>query len=279
MSFIERFTKKQLKQELTMITNGELREIEHNELRNILGAKVEVKLLPDYVTPEIIKNLHRFGFNKIIYSKKLHGLTDADYIKTEGVENCLKEIELLYPKLRIYESLSNKEKIDHSIPRMLQKWYLQNVLSGNINICNSSDVWLAIETVHKPDYKSKYIDTLVADMLRLDGDRFIKSCDAVDEAIEKEKSKVLRLLGLSGTPATLRMLEADEWNQTANRLGWGKTDTCEWTNTKYRHPNGRVGRVIAGHSNYGGAGYARGAFTNYQSGGVGWRVAIVLNYE
>lgn len=256
------------------VATGEVQRKEQEAWSNVLGARVDVAPLPDYVTPDVKRKLEELGFGKLIYIPKLD-LKTASHIGSVGVDSYLKELQRRYPKWKPVEDLSDSEKRDHTVPRNLEEWYWQNVGDGNIDFPSLKGQWMAVETVDKPKWGDSYPDTPFARKIGQRGNRFSKSWNTINGAIEKEKAKVIRELGLSGRAVDLRQLEALEWNLAGNREGWGKTDSYEWTNTEYR-VSGDSYRVLVGYSAYGGAGLAVWYHPDLGDGAVGWRAAVVL---
>lgn len=244
---------------------------EQRKWQDILGTRVEVKPLPASVTPEVRKNLEAFGF-ELVYLPKLDIGTLAD-LKRAGEGKHLDDLQRRYPNWKHYESMADRDKSDHSKPRNLNEWFWGNVKNGNINFPELSGQWMAVEKMPKPAYRSAYESTPVGARLGF-RDRFNVSWNDAKAAIDRKKAKLLSDIGLR-SGADMRMLEALEWNMVANREGWGKTDTYEWTNTEVRDAGGSR-RVYVGSSDLGGAAYASWGHPGYSGAGLGFRVAVVL---
>jgi hypothetical protein len=101
----------------------------HND---VLGARVDVAPLPDYVTPDVQRNLKGLGFEEIIYMPSLDLKTVA-YLRSVGVDRYLEELQQKYPKWKPLESLLDRERADHTVPRNLEKsYYWRRVKNGEI---------------------------------------------------------------------------------------------------------------------------------------------------
>jgi hypothetical protein len=185
---------------------SELVRGEQKAWKNVLGARVDIAPLPEYVMPEAQRNLEKLGFEKIIYMPKLN-LKTVDYLRSVGVDRYLEELQEEYPKWKNFESLSDSQRGDHTISRNLEKDYWEKVLYGNIDFPALSGQWMAVETVAKPSYGKKYSHTAFAEKLGFGDDRFNVSWSAVHTAIEREKRGILGgELGLEGRPADIRLL-------------------------------------------------------------------------
>lgn len=112
---------------------------------------------------------------------------------------------------------------------------------------------MAVERVDKPPYRTKYAQTPLATLMGVD-DRFNTSWNTLSEGINKIKPVVIDKVGV-GNKANLRRLTPEEYNLLANRFGWGGTNTYEWLEEEYRHPDGPSNRLFAGDSDNGGAAY------------------------
>jgi hypothetical protein len=208
---------------------SELAQREQEAWQNTLGARVEVKPLPKIVTPEVRMNLEQLGLG-LRYIPALD-LSYLSYLSV-GIDRYLTDkLQRKYPKWNPYESLSYKEQIDHSVPRNLERWFWGEVENRDISFPVLPGQWLAVETVEKPEYGTKYPRTPFAERIGFQNDRFRVSWYEAHKAIVREKESILSDIGLSRPPANIRFLEATEYNLLANREGWGKTNTYEWTNT------------------------------------------------
>jgi hypothetical protein len=260
--------------ELTAEAISELHQREQKAWQNTLGAHVEVKSLPDYVTPEVRSNLERMGFG-LRYIPAID-LSQSAYISVVGIDRYQAALERQYPRWKPYESLYKKQR-DHSVPRNLEKWFWHRVSHGDIGIPVLSGQWMAVETVEKPEYGKTYASTPFAERIGFQDDRFSAPWNDVRDAIEREKPKIITDIGLSGMPADIRFLEAIEWNLLGNREGWGKTNTYEWTKTGYRSELDNLGLLVAGNYDEGGAAAVRWSYPNDSYDDVGFRAAVVLD--
>jgi hypothetical protein len=270
--------------EITPIENKNLPDVkeappgiartEQEAWQNILGTHVEVKPLPDSVTPEVRSNLERMGFG-LRYVPALD-LGNIAYLRERGVNKYLAELQQKYPKWKPFESLSDRERADHTVPRSLEKWYWEHVNDGRVAFPVLPGQWMSVETVDKPSYREKYARTPFAERLGFRDNRFNVSWTDAHTAIEREKLSILSDIGVSGRSVDSRFLEAIEWNLLGNREGWGKTNTSEWTNTEFRGPGGLRRRLIVGHSGRGGAAYVDRDHPDVSGNHIGFRAAIVL---
>ncbi len=257
----------------TATETSELGRRETEAWQRVLGTRVEVKPLPESVTPEVRRNLERLGFD-LRYVPKIE-LADRDAIRRKGVDQYLKDLQRQYPNWKPYESLGDREQSDHRIPRNLREWYWELVKDGKVDMPVLPGQWLAVETVDKPSYGNKYARTAFAEKLGFRDDRFNVSWNDANNAIERQKRAVLGEVGLTGRSADIRLLETPEWNLLGNREGWGATDTYEWTNTEYRESGGPR-RLVVGGSDYGGAANVYWAHPDYSYDNVGFRAAVVV---
>lgn len=239
--------------------------------KNVLGAEIEVRPLPDYLTPEVQTNLERFGFD-LRYIPRLE-LGTIDDIRRRGVDQYLKKLERNYPTWKPFEGLSDREKHDHSVPRNLEQRFWEGVKDGFFDFPALPGQWMAVETVEKPAYRRKYARTPFTDLLGID-DRFDVSWNYPKTAIDREKSEILSKIGLA-RGADLRFLEILEWNLIGNREGWGQTNTYELTNTGKGEPLG-PSRLIVGNSDYGGVAGFSWDIPDHSLGRVGFRAAVVF---
>ncbi len=181
---------------------SEIITFERNEWLKVLGSEIEVKRLPEGITPEVIANLKNLG------------------------------LELRFIPALELDALALREKG-----------------AGG----------------------GKYPHSPLTNRLGF-SDRFNVSGDDVNRAIEDRKQSILSEIGLSGQ-ADIRLLEALEWNLLANREGWGKTNSSEWTNTRYPR---RLLHLTIGDFESGGAAYVSGKISNYSFASIGFRVAVEI---
>jgi hypothetical protein len=261
------------RRELKIEVASELEKSEQEAWQRLLGTRVEVKPLPDYVASEVRRNLEQMGFG-LRYVPSF----DLGYVaclRERGVNKYLAELQRKYPKWKSLESLSYEERRDHSVPRNLEKWFWGRVENEDIGMPALSGQWIAVETVEKPEYGTKYPKTPFVERIGFQDDRFNVSWNEAHNAIEREKPRILSDIGVSGRSVDLRFLEVIEWNLLANREGWGKTNTYEWTNTEYRG-SGDSRRLVAGSSDGGGAANVYWVHPARSNGLVGFRAAVVL---
>lgn len=267
--------------EKTPIQNKNLPEIkeappgiartEQEAWQNMLGTRVEVKPLPDSVTPDVRRNLEGMGFN-LRYVPALN-IGNADDLREGVIDGYLNKLQQRYPRWKPLERLTFRERADHSIPRNLDKWFWKLVKDGDIDFPVLPGQWMAVETLDKPSFGQKYARTPLAEKLGFN-DRFNKRWDSVKDRIDSQKGPILAEVGLTHE-ADLRLLEALEWNLLGNREGWGRTNTYEWTNTEYRG-FGVAHRLIVGDSDSGGAADVRWGYPGRSVGSIGFRAAVVL---
>ncbi len=251
----------------------ELEKREHDAWTRVLGTEVEVKPLPEYVTPEVIKNLEKLGMG-LRFIPNLN-LGTLDKLKKVGEEEFLKRLEERYPNWRRYEGLDNRtEKGNHSINRNLQQWYWKQVKNKRIDFPQLEGYWVAIETIPKPPFFEKYKDSPVIDLLGVP-DRLDVSPNDVVKAIKAKKSELLTQAGLPAS-SDVKLPEAIEWNLLANREEWGKTNTYESTNTKYRQ-RGASGNLYVGSIGRGGAAFVYWGLSGGSTHLKGFRLMVVLS--
>ena len=244
---------------------------EQSAWKKVLGTEVDIQPLPASITPEVRKNLERMGMElRFIPSLNLDTLGN---LKRKGEESYLSDLQRRYPNWKRYESLNETEQSDHSINRNIEEWYWRNVKDGNIDFPQPHGVWVAVETMPKPSTGETYKRTSVSEKLGL-SDRLSVSWNDAQTAIQKAKQSILSEAGLPES-SDIRMLEALEWNLLANREGWGKSDTYEWTNTELRD-SGESARVFVGYGVGGGAANAAWSHPGSSGDGLGFRVAVVL---
>lgn len=273
-----------------VIDSSDLIRFEKFKWNETLGASVEVKPLPEFVTPEVKRNLERLGMElRYIPALDLGTKDDIKPItrsggswvrpRTEEVtgaeEAYLKGLEEKYPKWHRYEGMDPDDKEAHDIPRNLNEWFWSQVKDGTIDFPNLPGQWVAVETMQKPKYGEKYPPTALTSKMGIE-DRFSVSWDDAKAKIDGIKTDLLIDAGLIGVvSADVQMLDALPWNLLANREGWGKTDTYEWTNTEFRGRGGSS-RVFVGSPFLGGAAGADWSFPDDRLDRLGFRVAVIL---
>ncbi len=251
-------------------TSG-LESQEQRVWQDILGGQVDIARLPDYISPEVIRNLEAFGM-------ELRFVPSLDLMQaslgSKNVGEYLREINARYPNWKPYESLSDQEKVDHTKIRNLRSWYWEQVKANKVNFPTLPGKWIAVETMDKPSYGNQYAQTPITARLGL-SDRFNVSWNNAKEGINRIKPDLLSTLGLTGK-ADMRLLTALEWNLLGNREGWGATDTYEWVEDEYRE-SGVSRRLLVGGSDDGGASYVDWDHPGYSDDGIGFRAAVVLD--
>lgn len=238
-----------------------------------LGVPAEVVPLPSEVTQDVVEKLRNMGME--IRSLPRLNIGTLDDLKRIGTKAFLVRIEQKYPGFRVFESLSISEKYDRPIGRLLNKQYWNMVKDGTLPFPDGYNKggWLAIETMPKPSSGVSYDDTPLTTKLGFQ-DRFNVSANSADQAIRRQAAGILTDSGLPNN-RTVRMPTPEEWNLLANREGWGKTDSWEWTGidaSSYGGPR----RVLVGHFDGGGAAGTRWFPPSDSSDGVGFRIAVVL---
>lgn len=245
---------------------------EQEAWKKVLGVEVDIAPIPDSVTPEVREKLKDLGM-ELRFIPDLD-LDTVEEIKKIGVDEYLKSLQRRYPNWHKYETLSDSQKSDHSIPRNIEEWYWNLVKDGKVSFPKLSGKWIAVETILKPQYGEKYGSSKITDELGLE-DRFNVSWNDASKRISEAEGNILSAAGLPIIGEQVRMLEAVEWNLLANREGWGKTNTYEWTNTEYRGDGGSY-RFIVGFSVLGGAAFARWNSPERSDDFLGFRLAVVL---
>lgn len=254
------------------VVSSETLKSEQESWKNVLGVDVEISPLPTSVTPEVREKLKNLGMElRFIPNLDLNTLTE---IKRSGVDEYLKTLQSRYPNWHKYETLTDAQKNDHSVSRNLEEWYWNLVKDEKVPFPTLPGKWIAVETMPKPKYGDKYSPSKITDELGLE-DRFNVSWNDAKKAIDSAEGNLLSAMGLPIIGGQVRMLEAVEWNLLANREGWGKTNTYEWTNTEYSD-DGDSRRVVVGYSVYGGAAYANWDRPEASDDCLGFRLAVVL---
>jgi len=239
----------------------------------VLGADVEVKPLPEYITPKVMEKLKGLGM-ELRYVPALE-LGDINLLRQKGIEQYLRDLQRVYPNWKPYESLSITEKSDHRVLRNLGHLYWEAVKDGKVDFPTLPGQWLAVETIEKPPRGIKYSRTAFTTKLGIRKDRSGFEWPILQEIFERKKEGILGQIGLTGKPADIRFLEGLEWNLLGNREGWGKTDMFEWTNTKFREGyNSRI--LVVGNSTEGGAAGTHREHPGRIADYVGFRAAVVL---
>src|SRR4030042_4585802 len=136
--------------------------------QKVLGREFEIKPLPQFVTPEVRRNLEKFGFAlRFIPSLDL----DLESLKKNNIDEYLQKLKKSYPNWRPYESLTVNQEENHRVVRNLRRWYWERVETGEVSLPNLFGFWLAVETIKKPGQWNEYHRSLVTDRLGSNGDR------------------------------------------------------------------------------------------------------------
>ena len=255
---------------------SEIQIAEQRAWQDVLGAQVDIAPLPGYVTPEIQRRLEVLGM-ELRFVPNLDLLQSS--LGTKSVGEYLQELNALYPNWKPYESLSDREKADHSNTRNLREWFWEQVKANNVNFPNLPGQWMAVETMPKPSYGQKYQSSALTTAMGLN-DRFNVSWTKAKKELNTAKGYIktqagLDRAGIDHPSVDLRLLTAAEWNLLGNREGWGQTDTYEWVEDEYRG-SGDSRRLVVGYSDRGGASYVDWARPGSSGDRVGFRAAVVL---
>lgn len=249
---------------------------EHKKWQEVLGVPVEVKPIPDYITPEIREALLREGL-ELRYIPALDLGTPEDLARNP---NYAEYLQRRYPNWRYYEGMDISERLNISIPRNLNNWFWGQVKQGNIDFPNLPGQWVAVETRRKRQdgetYRSSH--TLAWELRTLKTDDHGRIFWGIlNAAINKTKGTFISQLGLSDYNVDLTLLDPVSWNLLANREGWGKTYNNEWTSAEIRDL-GRPRLVVVGEAGRGGAAYALGSETSSEIAGFSheFRAALLL---
>jgi hypothetical protein len=239
---------------------------EQEKWRDVFWTDIEVKPLPEGVTPEVIEKLKEFGMElRYIPELQLGSSVSEDGEEShlfpgflvEGIgseqksvstDEYLKLLEEKYPGWHRFESLDNRQKKDHTVSRNLKKEFWEDIVWGRVPFPKKGGYWLAVEV--QPALKISF--------------------DEVNNYLE-EKKEILQKIDYPY--GDIRMLEALEWNLLANRDGWGVTRNSEWTATT--REDGKV--AVVGDLKKGGAGAVEWHdILDSESEGIGFRLVIVL---
>ena len=245
-----------------------------NKLRPAPGSVFEIPELPRSVPPESLEKFAGDAENIGVRSFPKLDIGTPDDLRRMDVDDFLARIEERYPGLRVYETLSDAEKNDHTVGRLLRKWYWEQVKDGKIDfpeIYNKGG-WFVTEVMSKPMYRDSYEETMISGELG-HTNRFNVTWDTAHGDIVRNKSEILSKLGLPSN-LEVRMPTAAELNMLLNRMEVG-TDTYEWTEDEYRG-DGASNRVVVGGSALGGAARAGWLYPVDSRNGLGFRVAVVL---
>ncbi len=222
---------------------------EQEAWKSVLGTEVKIEPVPEYLkNPQVNENLLALGMEPV-YIPQLHLGTPND-LKLWGEKKFINEMsqKYFYPDWKRYEGLTKKKQVDHKISRNLNEWYWGEVKKGNVGFPELKGSWVAVETMPKPSRGKKYPDSEITKILGFPN-RFSISWNEAKKAMKEKKNELLARAGLPDN-YTIRLPEVIEWNLLANRFGWGKTDSYEWTNTKHHLFEGYL---VIGNSDMGGA--------------------------
>ncbi|MBU0978296.1 MAG: AAA family ATPase [Patescibacteria group bacterium] len=245
-----------------------------DKLKPASGSVFEIPELPRSIPLEALEKFANDTEHIGVRSIPKLDIGTPDDLRRMDVDDFLARIEERYPGLRVYESLSPAERDDHTVGRLLRKWYWEEVKSGKIDfpeIYNKGG-WFVTEVMPKPMSRDTYDETMISAELG-HTNRFNVTWDTAHGDIVRNKSEILSKLGLPSN-LEVRMPTAAELNMLLNRMEVG-TNTYEWTEDEYRDGGGPV-RVLVGHSGPGGAARARWLRPSDSLGYVGFRVVVVL---
>jgi MoxR-like ATPase len=245
-----------------------------DKLKPASGSVFEIPELPRSIPLEALEKFANDTEHIGVRSIPRLDIGTPEDLRRMDVDDFLARIEERYPGLRVYESLSSAERDDHTVGRLLRKWYWEEVKSGKIDfpeIYNKGG-WFVTEVMPKPMYRDTYDETMISAELG-HTNRFNVTWDTAHGDIVRNKSEILSKLGLPSN-LEVRMPTAAELNMLLNRMEVG-TDTYEWTEDEYR-VGGAPHRVVVGRSDDGGAACAFWARPSRSNDYVGFRVAVVL---
>ena len=259
----------------------QLRKREVEAWEKVLVTKEKIAPLPNYLTKEVIKNLEELGLEMRFVPKLEIGTLEE--LGSMGVEAFVERICQRYPGLHRYEAMSDQDKNNHDIARLMDKDYWEAVSQGKIPFPEYSPGWLAVETLAKPNYGTAYQETELSAILMESShpgstaplERFNFDWNRATQHVDRAKDKIINRLELSSVKnkIEIRLPEAHEYNLLANREGWGKTNTWEWVNTPY---DSGAQRLNLGYSAHGGAARVGWDVPEITYGFLGFRVAVVF---
>lgn len=254
--------------ELDIINN------EKSQWKRVLGTEIDVPRIPYIVTPEVQENLKEMGMElRFIPALDLGNLNKLKKLRREKY---LKNLQYSYPGWNPYEELKNKEKGDHSVMRNLNKWFWDSVKDRKINFPELQGKWIAVETMPKPKRGDGYEPSIITDILNLKN-RFSKTWKYINNTLNNKGAEVLAKIGIKN--GELKMLDALEYNLLANREGWGKTNTYEWTSTEFLGEDNFYRAVVVGGSDSGGAANADLCLPENSGCDLGVRFAVEFNLQ
>lgn len=240
---------------------------EQDAWEKVLGTLIEIEPFPSSVTPEVKNNLEAFGF-KLMYLPRLE-LGSLAELKSREARFYLDELQKRYPNWKHYETMSEVEKKDQSVPRNLVERFWRGV-ENNEFMFPKLGRWVAVENIPKPSQGEKYKITQLPSMLGFEN-RVGVSRVELSAAMDREKAGLITKMELK--ESDIRLPEPLEWNLMANREGWGATQTMELVNVTNNNT------VWVGNSESGGAAsfWVGMAPANTRNNSVGFRIVVVLS--
>lgn len=262
--------------------SSEVREVysealsEQKEWQKVLGVLVDVKPLPNYLTPTTIDKLKSLGMD----------LRYIPHLELDKIEDLKWGHAVLADLVKKYPNWKRLEKVvpaehkllqDPTVIRNLDQWFWDAVCKGFVDSPVVPGQWVAVETMKKPN--SRFDAVQSSPITRIMGfeERYGHTPAEIQAAIDVKKEELIEAVGLIGTHAEVRLLEPVEWNLLANREGWGKTKTREWTSKKFPSDYGDF-TIAMGDFEKGGASDVA-AQSEWNNGGVSFRLAMALPEE
>lgn len=144
---------------------------EQQAWKKVLGADVEVKPFPSYITPEVKGRLDFYGL-KLMYLPKLE-LGTLDDLQKKGTSRYLDGLQARYTNWRHFERMSPAEKANHEIPRNLEEeGFWLPIIDGKIEFPNLPGQWVAVERLRKPNIGQFYEKTKLLEELNIQDERY-----------------------------------------------------------------------------------------------------------
>lgn len=236
---------------------------EVGEWEKTLGTEVDLRILPEFVTPQVKKKIESLGM-QLIYMPKLDLMEKGLEINEVDAYQFL--LNGKYPFWRTLDSLTEDEIKDPHISRNLDKSFWKRVKNGELDFPNLSGQWIAVETFENR-FKNN-LNTFLG-VPRVDVAR-----TRVNLTIANDEFKLLEdYIGLPAGKSELRLPEALELNLIGNRFAENTNEGWEWTNTDI------VGSKPAQSVIYNRS-IATGLADEYSSGELlGWRGIIAFKNE
>ena len=232
------------------------------ELERRTGARIEVPLLPDCVTPEMLNRLE---------SKNIELKFDPDLdfgsleeLQNLGVDEFIVRLKQRYPNLHIH---GMKKVSDNSWVADQDNSYWNDVKNGSVDFPKLPGRWIAIETMTRKEFLSKKLKNLARPLKGTEiewetaQDRYYYpflppekrylTKNTMNEIIERDELRVLKWLGLkSGEIRTPNSLEFFLFEIGSAGISWfdydhgyydgGQIDynwySIEWTNNSLNYP-------------------------------------------